>query len=79
MITETEEVAAALDAAAKRWPADRGSRTRLLLRLIHEGHLNLRSDEERRRAEWLAIVDQTSGTFDYGAGYLEELREDWPA
>jgi len=78
MVTETDEVAAALDAAAREWPSDSASRTKLLLRLISEGHHALHTEQERKRAEWHAIVDRTSGTFDYGPGYLEELRKDWP-
>jgi hypothetical protein len=77
-ITETDEVAAALEAAAREWPADRRARTKLILRLINEGHHALQKERERKRAEWEAILERTSGSFDYGPGYLEELRKDWP-
>ena len=38
MITETDEVARALDDAEKRWPDERDARAKLLLRLVKEGH-----------------------------------------
>jgi hypothetical protein len=38
LITETDQVAKALDDAARRWPEDRHSRARLLLHLVEEGH-----------------------------------------
>ena len=78
MITETDEVAQALDTAARQWPEDRRSRSRLILHLINEGHHALEAEQERRKAEWHQILERTSGTFDYGPNYLEELREDWP-
>lgn len=80
MITETDEVAQALDAAARRWPEDRRSRSKLLLRLINEGHHALQTEQERRKVEWRATLERTSGAFDglYEPGYLEELRKDWP-
>jgi hypothetical protein len=78
MITETDEVAAAIDLAAQRWPADRRSRSKLLLHLIDEGYNAIQGSQERRKAQWRAILDSTSGTFDYGPNYLEELRKEWP-
>lgn len=79
-ITETDEVARALDDAAKRWPAHSGTRGKLLLRLVEEGHdaISGESDREtRRRAD---AVRRTSGALSglYPEGYLERLREDWP-
>ena len=80
MITETDEVSAALDAAAERWPEVR-SRRELLLRLVEQGRSVIERDRaaeiERRRA----AVRQTSGALTgvYDADYLERLRDDWPA
>jgi hypothetical protein len=78
-ITETVEVARALDDAANRWPGIHG-RGRLLLRLVERGHeaieAELRDEVERRRA---ALRD-TSGVLTgvYPPGYLNDLRNDWP-
>jgi hypothetical protein len=80
MITETDEVAEALDVAAALWP-NIASRRELLLRLVARGREAVereRADEiERRRA----AIRRTSGalTGAYEPGYLERLRDDWPA
>jgi len=77
-VTETPQVARALDLAAKRWPGE--SRSKLLLRLVdigggtleHEQHTN---DDVRRTA-----VRASSGRYAeaFGPDYLTELRADWP-
>ena len=80
MITETDEVAEALDAAAARWP-EVDSRRELLLRLVEQGRNAIEREQtdeaERRRA----AIRRTSGalTGAYEPGYLERLRDDWPA
>ena len=80
MITETDEVAEALDAAAARWP-EVSSRRELLLRLVEQGRHAIeheRAEEiERRRT----AIRRTSGalTGAYEPGYIERLRDDWPA
>jgi len=80
LITETDEVAKALDDAAKRWPEDRNSRSKLLLHLVEEGHQALVEEADQRRQERLAAIRRTSGalTGTYAADYLTQLREDWP-
>ncbi|HZV52622.1 MAG TPA: hypothetical protein VFD49_23030 [Candidatus Dormibacteraeota bacterium] len=81
VVTETEQVARALDDAAERWPADRQRRSRLLLRLLEEGHRAILRDRERRRTEREEAIRRTNGALTglYGPGYLRQLREDWPA
>jgi hypothetical protein len=79
-ITETDEVAQALDAAAARWPEVR-SRRELLLRLVEQGRAVIdraRADEAARRRD---AIQRTSGalTGAYETDYLERLRDDWPA
>ena len=79
MITETDELAEALDAAAARWP-EISSRRELLLRLVAQG----RDAIERERAEEVkrrrAAIRRTSGalTGAYEPRYLDRLRDDWP-
>jgi glutathione S-transferase len=80
VITETDQIARALDDAARRWPADRGNRTKLLARLVEEGHHAVLRQREHDAAARRAAVDRTSAalTGAYGHGYLAELRGDWP-
>jgi hypothetical protein len=81
LITETEEVVRALDAAAERWPEDSASRSKLLLRLLREGHRALVEHHEDRLAVRRDAVERTAGALKgvYGENYLAQLREDWPA
>ena len=81
LITETEQVARALDDAARRWPEDRDSRAKLLLHLVEEGHQLLLDQAARGMQRRLEAIRETSGalTGSYEAGYLERLRDDWPA
>jgi hypothetical protein len=75
-VTETDELAAALDAAALRWPEL--TRGQLLVRLALSAGEAERVTEKERRDRRLAAVQRLSGSFDYPPDYLEKLREDWP-
>jgi len=81
LITETEQVARALDDAAQRWPGDSGNRAKLLLHLVEEGHRAVVGQQASQVRGRRNAVAETSGglTGLYGAAYLNELREDWPA
>ena len=81
LVTETDDVAHALDDAAKRWPEDRESRGKLLLHLVEEGHHALLEETARRRAARAKAIQRTGGVLTgvYEPGYLAQLREDWPA
>jgi hypothetical protein len=77
-VTETPEVARALDRAAKRWPGE--SRSKLLLRLVEVGGGILEHDERVGEGVHRAAVLASSGRYAeaYGPDYLAELRADWP-
>lgn len=78
-VTETDDLAAALDSAAQRWPGV--SRPQLLVRLALESHHIAQQAQEERRRRRLAAVRRHSGvlTGAYGPDYLSKLREEWPA
>lgn len=79
-ITETDAVARAIDAAARRWPDLADNRSRLLVRLIEAGHgtlITAEAAEIRRRLEAIgAGAGALSGS--YPDDYLDDLRGDWP-
>jgi hypothetical protein len=80
MLTETDDLARALDRAAEHWPEER-NRRKLLLRLIQEGANAISDEEEERIRERRKAILETSGVATpemYPPGYLEELRKDWP-
>ena len=78
LVTETDDLAAALDEAAQVWPDL--SRAPLVVRLSLEGHRAGLAERSRRREHRLAALRAHSGvlTGTYGSGYVEDLRADWP-
>ena len=80
MITETDEVAEALDVAATQWPETK-SRRELLLRLVLEGRIAVERRQDEEIARRRIAIRETSGalTGSYDPGYLDRLRDDWPA
>jgi hypothetical protein len=77
-VTETPDVAHALDIAALRWPGE--SRSKLLLRLLHVGSAALeqqRNEAARRRLE---AIEASSGKYAdvFSEDYLAGLHQDWP-
>ena len=79
MVTETDELAAALDSAALRYPGL--TRAQLLARLALEGQRVAQRAQEDRRRQRLDALRANSGalTGAYGEHYLERLRQEWPA
>jgi hypothetical protein len=80
-ITETEDIARALDVAAKAWPDLADKPGGLLRRLVLLGgrtlaHDRAAADDAREKA-----IDATAGALAgvFGPEYMHELREDWPA
>jgi hypothetical protein len=77
-ITETPDIAEALDAAARRWPSE--PRSKLLLRLVRAGSTALDEQHTEAVQERLAAIAATSGKYAdvFAEDYLTELRADWP-
>jgi hypothetical protein len=80
MITETDEIAAAIDEAAQRWPELADERAELLRRLI----VSARTDEDlhvnKRRDARLKAIRENAGGFDgvWDETWLRDQREEWP-
>jgi hypothetical protein len=76
LVTETDELAAALDQAAERWPEL--SRSRLLARLATEGQRAVEDDAaaERRLAAVRASAGVLAGA--WPAHARDRLRDEWP-
>ena len=77
-ITETPDVAYALDLAARQWPTE--PRSKLLLRLIQTGSAVLEQERSETTRDRLAAIEATSGKYGdvFTDDYLVELRRDWP-
>jgi hypothetical protein len=77
-VTETDDLAEALDAAARRWPGL--SRSRLLVRLAMEGNRAARRKDEAERAKWVELVHRHSGavTGAFEEDCLIKLHDEWP-
>jgi hypothetical protein len=79
MVTETPEIAARLDLAARLYPELAGQRKALLLRLTELGERALRAQEpgggDRRAAAKQALLDRTSRISDADADEMLAARE----
>ncbi len=81
-ITETDDIARMLNEAAEHWPDDRENRGRLLKRLAKRGAEAALADTAARRRSWTTAVEDAAGAAGpdaYPRGYLDDLRDDWPA
>lgn len=80
LITESDRLKVALDDAARRWPEEK-SRAKLLVRLAEEGYEALVGTASEGAVQRRAVIERTGGllTGVYEPGYLESLRQEWPA
>lgn len=78
-VTESDELAAALDEASTRLPEL--SRSQILVRLALEGSRAAQREQDERRRRRLAALRKGSGLLAgaYGPDHLDQLRQDWPA
>jgi hypothetical protein len=79
-ITETDDVAEAIDLAAERWPGT-PSRRELLLRLVEQGRSAIERERHEEAERRRGAIRRTSGALTgvYEPDHLERLRDDWPA
>jgi len=80
MITETDELKVALDAAATLWPHAKGERAELLRLIINKGAQVVEDDVETRRNDRLAAVTQLAEDFGnvWPSDWAEERTQEWP-
>jgi len=76
MVTDTGDVARAIDLAQREWPGL--SRSKALARLVREGAAAV--GEARAARPGCDLVDALSSFAGiFPDGYLDDLRKDWPA
>lgn len=75
-VTETDDLARALDVAADRWPEDRRRRTRLSMRVVGDWARQQDDEKERHRVALRRTSGSMTGVFP--PGHLDDLRDEWP-
>lgn len=80
MITESNELASALDDAAKIWPDARENRAELLRRLVYVGSEALSTAKTKQRATKLAAINKCAGSMNgvWPRNWRNELKAEWP-
>lgn len=74
VLTETDDLAEAIDAAAPQYPGE--SRADVLRRLVRLGAETIAEQQHRHRREVLDRAGRYPGL--YPPGYLDRLRDEWP-
>ncbi len=81
MITETDRLARALDAAGQLWPEARSEKSLLLRKILESGMAAVESAATARRQARLAAIEKVAGSMSdvWPEGWREELKAEWPA
>lgn len=74
LLTETDDLARAIDAAAASYPGQ--SRADVLRQLVKVGAEALAAQQGTRRRAVIELAGRYPNL--YAPGYLDEMREDWP-
>ncbi len=80
MITETEELSRALDAAATIWPSEKDKRAELLRHIIDEGVVAITSVADKKAQRRLSAITNVAGSMTgvWPENWREQLRDEWP-
>ena len=80
MITETEELSRALDAAATIWPSEKDKRAELLRHIIEEGVIAITSVADKKVRKRLAAINDVAGSMTgvWPENWRVQLRDEWP-
>lgn len=81
MITESDRLAEALDAAGEIWPDERGERAALLRRVIDAGIDSVETVATQRRERRVRAVATAAGalTGTWPKDWRDDARDEWPA
>lgn len=81
MITESDELAKALDAAARIWPEHRDNRSELLRQIVRVGTERIANTESERVLQRKAAIESNAGRFRnlWPSDWRDEMRDEWPA
>ncbi len=74
MLTETDDIARAIDAVSALYPGE--TRTEILRRLVRLGAETMAQQKDWRRHNVSASAGHFPGL--YPPDYLDDLRQDWP-
>ena len=80
MITETDDLSVALDAAATLWPHAKNERAELLRLIINKGAQVVEQDVQALRDERLAAISQLAENFQdvWPNEWAQERAQEWP-
>lgn len=80
MITETENVAQALEVAAEAWPEHRGDKGALLKMLLATGKESLESKKQLQRIMRIQAIQEAANKFEgvWPSNWREEVQGEWP-
>ena len=79
MITETEDLARALDAAAAIWPSDKNKRAELLRHIIDQGVEAVTSLADKKAHKRISAINEAAHKFSgtWPPNWREQMREEW--
>lgn len=81
MITESDRLSEALEAAAQLWPEIRHEKTALVRRILDLGIDQLVTDAREKAQARLVAIDTVAGSLRevWPADWREEIQAQWPA
>jgi hypothetical protein len=80
MVTESDRLAAALDAAAELWPEARGERGALLRRVLDAGIEAVEKQKNENDHSQQNLIGRLAGSMTgvWPAGWRDEVLDEWP-
>lgn len=78
MITESDDLAHALNEAALLWPELKDERAELLRQIIQKGMAEIHKTAQTQRAHRAAAIMAISGSLDWPSNWREQQLTEWP-